>query len=64
MNYLKTSLAVIITVSSLTLNAQNKSVASSFSQSNDYEAIQKSDAIYSFTVNKSQPLFVSLDFYP
>lgn len=44
MNYLKTSLAVIITVSSLTLNAQNKSVASAFSQSYDYEAIQKYDA--------------------
>jgi len=33
-------------------------------QTSYYEAIQKSDAIYSFTVNKSQPLFVSLDFYP
>ena len=47
MNYLKTSLAVIITVSALTLNAQNKSVASAFSQSYDYEAIQKYDAAIS-----------------
>jgi len=44
MNLLKKALAVIITVSSLTLNSQNKTLASAFSQSYDYEAIAKYDA--------------------
>ena len=44
MNLFKKSLAVIITVTSLSLNAQNKAVATAFSQSYDYEAIAKYDA--------------------
>lgn len=47
MNYLKTSLAVVITATSLTINAQNKTLAAAFSQSYDYEAIQKYDAAVS-----------------
>jgi tetratricopeptide (TPR) repeat protein len=47
MNLLKKTLAVIITVTSLTLNSQNKTLASAFSQSYDYEAIAKYDAAIS-----------------
>ncbi len=47
MNLLKKSLAVIITVTSLSINAQNKTLASAFSQSYDYEAIAKYDAAIS-----------------
>ena len=44
MNFLKKYLAVIITVTSLTVNSQNKALAAAFSQSYDYEAIAKYDA--------------------
>jgi tetratricopeptide (TPR) repeat protein len=47
MNLLKKTLAVIISVTSLTLNSQNKTLASAFSQSYDYEAIAKYDAAIS-----------------
>ena len=47
MNLLKKTLAGIITVTSLTLNSQNKTLASAFSQSYDYEAIAKYDAAIS-----------------
>ena len=47
MNLLKKTLAVIITVTSLTLNSQNKTLASACSQSYDYEAIAKYDAAIS-----------------
>lgn len=44
MNFLKKHLAVIITLTSLTVNSQNKALANAFSQSYDYEAIAKYDA--------------------
>lgn len=44
MNFLKKSIAVIITVTTFSLNAQNKALATAFSQSYDYEAIAKYDA--------------------
>lgn len=44
MNFLKKHLAVIITLTSLTVNSQNKALATAFSQSYDYEAIAKYDA--------------------
>ena len=47
MNFLKKHLAVIITVTSLTVNSQNKALANAFSQSYDYEAIAKYDAAIS-----------------
>ena len=47
MNFLKKHLAVIITVTSLTVNSQNKALATAFSQSYDYEAIAKYDAAIS-----------------
>ena len=47
MNLFKKTLAVIITVTSLTLNSQNKTIANAFSQSYDYEAIAKYDAAIS-----------------
>jgi tetratricopeptide (TPR) repeat protein len=47
MNLLKKSFAVIITVTSLTVNSQNKTLATAFSQSYDYEAIAKYDAAIS-----------------
>ena len=47
MNLLKKTLAGIITVTSLTLNSQNKTLASAFSQSYEYEAIAKYDAAIS-----------------
>lgn len=47
MNLLKKSLAVIITISSLIVNGQNKAIATAFSQSYDYEAIAKYDAAIS-----------------
>lgn len=47
MNFLKKSFAVIITVTSLTVTSQNKTLATAFSQSYDYEAIAKYDAAIS-----------------
>ncbi len=47
MNLLKKSLAALITVTTLGVNAQNKALATAFSQSYDYEAIAKYDAAIS-----------------
>ena len=47
MNLIKKTLIVIVTVTTLGVNAQNKALATAFSQSYDYEAIAKYDAAIS-----------------
>ncbi len=47
MSLLKSSIAIVIILTSLSVNGQNKALASAFSQSYDYEAIAKYDAAIS-----------------
>jgi len=47
MKLLKKSIAIILTVTALTAQAQDKALMNAFSQSYDYEAIQKYDAAIS-----------------